>query len=178
MSRVRLVVGLLLVLFAVAFQTSCSSGNTGAITTVILVRHAEKEPIGDDPELTPAGAERAKALAHLAGEAKVSAVYTTPFARTRNTAIPLANVLGLDVTEVSVDGAFPAEMADIVRNRHVGETIVIVSHSNTTPAIIAELGVVEVPTIEDDEYDGLFVVALTATGQPSLLSLRYGAETN
>ena len=170
--------GLLLGLGALACQTSSVSDHAETITTVILVRHAEKELVGDDPALTPVGTDRAMAFAHVVGEVNVSAVYTTPFARTRSTAIPLASVLGLNVTEVSVGQSFATEMADIVRNRHVGETVVIVSHSNTTPAIIGELGVSPIPTIDDDEYDDLYVVTLTSTGQVSLLTLRYGSETN
>ena len=169
-----LVVGL----SAVACQSSSVNEHAELMTTVILVRHAEKELVGDDPVLTPEGTDRANSLAHVVGEATVSAVYTTPFNRTRNTAVPLAHVLGLDVTEVAVSQQFAAEMAEIVRNQHVGETVVIVSHSNTTPAIIGELGVTPMPIIEDDEYDDLYVVTLTSNGQASLLSLRYGSETN
>ena len=175
LCRVSLV---LLGLSTLACQMSLVNDHTGSMTTVILVRHAEKELVGDDPELTPTGTDRAMALAHVVGDANVSAVYSTPFARTRNTAVPLANVLGLDVTEVAVGQSFATEMADIVRNEHAGETVVIVSHSNTTPAIIGELGVLPIPTIDDDEYDDLYVVTLTSTGQVSLLTLRYGSETN
>lgn len=167
----------LLGLFSLACQTRSVSDDAKSVTTVILVRHAEKELVGDDPGLTPEGAERASALAHVLGEVNVSAVYSTPFARTRNTAVPLANVLGLDVTEISVGQSFAAQMAEIVRTEYVGETVVIVSHSNTTPAIIGELGVLPVPTIEDDEYDDLYVVSITAAGRVSLLPLRYGRET-
>ena len=117
------------------------------------------------------------ALAHVVGEANVSTVYSTPFERTRNTAAPLANALGLEVTEVAISQAFAADMANIVRTEHAGETVVIVSHSNTTPEIIGELGVMPPPTIEDDEYDDLYVLTLTSTGNVSMLSLRYGKET-
>ena len=107
----------------------------------------------------------------------ISAVYATQFARTRNTALPLANILGLDVNIVAAGQSYATDMADLVRTEHVGETVVIVSHSNTTPAIIGELGVSPAPTIDDDEYDDLYVVTITPTGQANLLPLRYGAET-
>jgi phosphohistidine phosphatase SixA len=172
------IVGLLAGFFVVACQTSSVNERAEEITTVILVRHAEKELVGDDPELTPAGAERALALAHVVGEVNVSAVYATPFARTRNTALPLADLLGLEVSVVAPGQSFAVEMAEIVRTEHVGETVVIVSHSNTTPAIIGELGVTPIPTIEDDEYDDLYVVTITSGGKVSLLPLRYGLEMN
>ena len=171
------IVGLLLGLTVVACQTSSVNDHSEGMTTVVLVRHAEKELVGDDPELTPTGTDRALALAHVLSEVNVSAVYATQFARTRNTAAPLASVLGLDVTVVATGQSFAVEMADIVRSRHMGETVVIVSHSNTTPAIIGELGVTPIPTIDDDEYDDLYVVTITPAGHIALLPLRYGRET-
>jgi phosphohistidine phosphatase SixA len=171
------IAGLLLGLSVLACKTETVNDHSEVMTTVILVRHAEKELVGDNPELTPAGAERALALAHVVGEVNISAVYATQYARTRNTALPLAHLLGLDVNIVATSQSFAADMADLVRTEHVGETVVIVSHSNTTPAIIGELGVSPVPTIDDDEYDDLYVVTITPTGQANLLALRYGAET-
>ena len=169
--------GLLLALGAVACQTSSMRGQNNGITTVILIRHAEKQQTGDDPALTETGGERALALAHVVGEVNVSAVYATQFARTRKTALPLADLLGLDVTVVAASRSYTADMAEIIRTQHQGEVVVIVSHSNTVPAIIAELGVTPVPAIDDDEYDDLYVVTVTPTGQVGLLPLRYGRAT-
>ena len=73
--------------------------------------------------------------------------------------------------------SYAAEMADIVRTRHRGETVVIVSHSNTLPTIIGELGIEPVPFIADDEYDDLYIVFVAPRGKARLLSLRYGRET-
>ena len=168
---------LLLGLSVVACQTSSVNEQFERLTTVILVRHAEKEVVGDDPELTPKGTERALELAHVVGEVDVSAVYATPFARTRNTAMPLANLLGLELNIVDAGNSFAAEMAAIVHTDHAGETVVIVSHSNITPEIIGELGVEPIPTINDDEYDDLYVVTIGPSGNVSLLPLRYGSET-
>ena len=65
--------------------------DTPGFTTVVLVRHAEKELTGDDPGLTAQGSERADALAHVVGEMDVAAVYATQYARTRATALPVGN---------------------------------------------------------------------------------------
>ena len=170
-------VGLLLTVAFLGCETRSPNEVSGEITTVVLVRHAEKELSGDDPGLTEPGTERAHKLAHVAGEMEVSAVYSTQFLRTRATAEPLANLLGLDLNVVAGGGSYAAEMAEIVRTRHVGETVVIVSHSNTVPAIIGELGVSPVPVIEDDEYDDLYVVIIAPSGEVHLLPLRYGRET-
>jgi broad specificity phosphatase PhoE len=151
--------------------------STTASTTVILVRHAEKAgPTGDVP-LNGAGQERARVLVHVLGELEIDAIYSTPFARTRQTAQPLADAVGLDVTLMDVGATYSRSMAAKIRSEHEGDVVVVVSHSNTVPEIIRELGAGPVPTIEDHEYDDLYVVTLTGDGQAKLLSLRYGRET-
>src|SRR3990172_10886646 len=62
--------------------------------TVFVVRHAEKGPESPDPALTPAGQERARALARVLADASVLAVFVTEFKRTQETAEPLAAALG------------------------------------------------------------------------------------
>jgi broad specificity phosphatase PhoE len=150
--------------------------DAGPVTTVILVRHAEKQSEGDNPSLTAAGRERAQALVHVLGEARIAAVYSTPYARTRETAQPLANALGLQLLERPARNYGP-DMAEWILTNHVGETVVAVSHSNTVPALIEALGASPVPTIEDHEYDDLYVVTIDAAGKAKLLALRYGRET-
>jgi 2,3-bisphosphoglycerate-dependent phosphoglycerate mutase len=145
-------------------------------TTVILVRHAEKQSTGDDPSLTAAGRERAQALVHVLGEVDIAAVYSTPYARTRQTAQPLAVALGLEVTERPARN-YGSDMAEWIRANHTGDVVVAVSHSNTVPALIEALGARPVPTIEDHEYDDLYVVTIDAEGNATLLAMRYGRET-
>ena len=77
--------------------------------TVFLVRHAERaddanagpKMTGTDPDLSGQGVLRAQALARALKDAKITAIYTTEFKRTRQTAAPLATALGVQVTEVS-----------------------------------------------------------------------------
>ncbi len=155
----------------------CAQAPPASITTAILVRHAEKAgPTGDVP-LNEEGLERARVLSHVLGEVDVAAIYSTPFARTTGTAQPIADVIGLDVTLIDVGDAYARTMAERIRSEHVGEVVVVVSHSNTVPEIIRELGAGPVPTIEDHEYDDLYIVTLTGDGRSKLLALRYGRET-
>ena len=69
---------------------------TAPPTVVLLVRHAEKaaQP-AQDPPLTDAGSARARALVAVARDAGVSAIITTQFLRTKNTAEPTATALTL-----------------------------------------------------------------------------------
>src|SRR5215208_8289187 len=69
------------------------------VTTVILVRHAEKkiEPTNPDPDLAPEGVERAQEIARVFGDAGVNAIYATQFKRTQQTVKPLADRTGIAV---------------------------------------------------------------------------------
>lgn len=124
-------------------------------TTVYLVRHAEKASDGSrDPALTSEGQARAGRLAELLANEDVSGVYSTNFKRTRDTAQPVAEQFGLEVNIYSpFDLAASLEMVA----RHAGKTILIVGHSNSTPAIVNFLlRQDQVEQLDESEYDKLF----------------------
>ncbi len=149
-----------------------------ATTTIIFVRHAEKasEP-ADDPPLTPAGGRRVAELTRQLRDADViqgiDAIYATPFRRTRETAQPLSEALGIPITSYDPDDN-EAVLEDIL-DRHKGKIILVVGHSNTLPGLIADLGASKrVPPIADDEYDNIYVVAIPWFGKTKTIRLRYG----
>src|SRR5438045_946173 len=74
-----------------------------AQSTVFIVRHAEKADASKDTDLSDAGRARAEALAKLLKDANITAIYTTEFKRTQQTAAPLAKDLGLTVTTLPAD---------------------------------------------------------------------------
>jgi broad specificity phosphatase PhoE len=148
-------------------------------TVVLLVRHAEKgtQP-PQDPPLTEAGAERARALVIVARDAGVSAIITTQFERTRRTAEPTATALRITPEVVSAGPA--AQHAKAVADqvlKHAGGTVLVVGHSNTIPAIVGALGAPQPRDLCDSEYDQLFVVVLGDGGPPRLIRSRYGAPS-
>lgn len=130
---------------------------------VILTRHAERADsqatmttmtgAPADPELSDAGKARAQKLATMLVDAGITAMFTTEFIRTKNTAAPLAARLNL--TPDVVTAAQTAAMIDKIKT-HANETVFVVGHSNTVPAIIKALGGPDV-TIGDAEYDNLFI---------------------
>jgi broad specificity phosphatase PhoE len=147
-------------------------------TTVILVRHAEKaaEP-ADDPPLTPAGETRARDLWSAIKDAGVSAVITTQFARTRATAEPTVRATRVTPEIVrSTGAAHPRDVAAAVR-KHAGQTVLVVGHSNTIPAIIEALGAPRPRAICDSEYDNLYVVSIAPDGKAGLVRSRFGVAT-
>ena len=143
-------------------------------TTVILVRHAEKVDGPGDVLLTEAGKARARRLADLLSAANISAVYSTPYHRTRDTAQPLARTLGLTVIETPASGAtFAQGVAERILRDHKGRTVLVVGHSNTTPDVVKALGASAVPAIADSEYDNLYVVNIDADGKAALIRAKY-----
>lgn len=138
---------------------------------IVLVRHAEKsDDDPEDPSLTAAGRRRAEALARLLGRSGVSAVLSTDYRRTRDTAGPLARAAGLEV-EI-YDARRLEELARELRRRR--GLVVVVGHSNTTPELVAHLGGDPGSPIADDEYDRLYVVHPGGEGATATLLLRFG----
>lgn len=139
-------------------------------TTVIIVRHAEKSaPTGDIP-LSEAGFERAQTLARVVSDAAISAIYTSKFLRTIQTAEPSARLLGLVPQQINEVGALAKNILD----DHSGQTVLVVHHSDTLPELVVALGASTKPIIRDDEFDKLFVVTVFAPHKAKVLILRYG----
>lgn len=145
-------------------------------TIVILVRHAERgtAPAGD-PELTPAGRERALALIDAVRDAKVSAVLHTPTTRTRDTATPVAQHFGLtpEVVRPAPGASALDEMLRAIQ-KHQGKTVVVVGHSNTVMRYIEALGGPRRADLCDHQYNGLYTLALIH-GEAFLVEGQYGA---
>ncbi|MBT8337062.1 MAG: histidine phosphatase family protein [Gemmatimonadetes bacterium] len=159
---------------ALAGQTSAE---TEAASVVWVVRHAERTDDGmehqADPDLSDAGHARAQALARLLSDAGITAVHSTPYARTRQTAAPLADLLGLEVGEYDPGDA--RAMEAFVEGLRAPGRHVVVGHSNTTPAVVQALGGDPVSPIATLEYDRIYVVTIGPDGTVSSSLLRFGA---
>lgn len=74
-------------------------GCLGVVTQVLLVQHGEKVRAPGDPGLTATGEHQAEAVAAwlVASGIKVSAVWTSPMRRARETAMPIAAAYAIEV---------------------------------------------------------------------------------
>jgi len=150
-----------------------------ATTTVILVRHAEKSTLpADNPGLNEAGMARAAELARQLVEADVvagvDAIYSSTYRRTEETVQPIATALGLPITPYDASNT-ETIMDDIVR-QHKGKVILVVGHSNTVPELIANMGASKnVPEIDENEYDNMYIVSIPWFGKTKTIRVRYGA---
>jgi phosphohistidine phosphatase SixA len=161
-----------------------TSEDSFKVITVFLARHAEKEATPpEDPPLTEAGKERSQTLMRTLASAGIKTIYTSQFLRTRQTAEPLAKRLGIEVTalQIKMDANNPRKISDQSYDEVVtrvyeraGESVLIVGHSNTLSEIIKRLGGDVMPSVDDKEFDDLFVVTIYAKGKAKVLRLKYG----
>lgn len=132
-------------------------------TTIIITRHAEKAAGSPDPDLSPAGRERAQALATRLASYQVTTTLTTLTRRAIQTAEPTIAARRIpDARVLRVPPATSAAaLAEIIRARPAGECILVVSHSNVIPELLKALGVPGTFTMSESDYGRVFIVRLS-----------------
>lgn len=170
MARACLLLALLAPLLTVA---ACASRTTvTGVTTVYLVRHGEKKLDNDDPDLTEAGQQRARDLAHTLRSVPLDAIFSTDTRRTRQTAAPTAEARSLEVKLYGKE-----DVARVIMHlRRAPGRYLVVGHSNTTPDLVSRLGGDPGAAIDENtEFDRLYVLVLHPDGSVVTMLLRYGA---
>jgi phosphohistidine phosphatase SixA len=135
---------------------------------LVIVRHAEKA-MNDpkDPDLSPAGQARADVLAQILKDSGITAIFTTEFKRTQETAAPTSKSTG--VASIIVPAR---DTAGLVSKLHeLKGNALVVGHGDTIPNLTKALGMGPRIEILDKDYDEIFVVGLSA--KPQLLRLHY-----
>jgi len=152
--------------------------NAATTTTIVLVRHAEKQlgAISDAP-LSPPGERRADRLAQMFGDAeafgRVTRIYVTNTRRSQQTAAGLEQRLGI-VAEVVDARTDAADLARRVLRENRGGLALVIGHSNTVPEMVATLARVSpVPPFGEEEYDTVYVVSVPTIGKASVLRMKY-----
>jgi 2,3-bisphosphoglycerate-dependent phosphoglycerate mutase len=147
------------------------------ITTFIIVRHGEKENNDKDPNLSTDGKLRAEALRNMLTNVDVNAIYSTNYKRTRQTALPLATEKGIEIQEYPAQKPHKLLIEEILTN-NLGKTIIIVGHSNTVPGILKSMDSnSQNITINENQFDNLFIVHHSIDGNSKVLNLKYGKST-
>ena len=139
--------------------TSCKTVEKET-TTYYLIRHAEKDrsdASNRNPDLTEAGHERALRWANYFDGFDLDAIYATDYNRTQQTAAPTAQMKALDVQTYDPRNLYDAEFKSATSNK----IVLIVGHSNTTPAFInAIVGVQTYEDMADNDNSTLFKVVI------------------
>ncbi len=133
-----------------------SSWAADSISSIYLVRHAEKLSTKPDPALTACGIARAEALSKQLSMVSFKQVFSTQYKRTIGTAMPLAESNNIEIA--FYDPKRLPQMVDRVEKLS-GNTL-IVGHSNTT-AVLAGLFVnQELKAFDESIYDRLYQVTI------------------
>jgi hypothetical protein len=118
--------------------------------TILIIRHAEKLPNGD-PDLSPAGYERAQLLLKAFIPLGVRPDLPTPqfiFAaapsthsnRSALTVIPLAEALHLQINQDFEDHKYADLAAEVLSGRYAGKVVLISWHHGKIPQLATALG--------------------------------------
>jgi broad specificity phosphatase PhoE len=179
--RTRLRTIVVFTLLTIVFGTVVALGYFATfsrpVTTVIVVRHAEKkiEPNNPDPDLTPEGEARAKEIARMFGGAGINTIYATQFKRTQETVKPLSDQTG--VTPAILQANQTDELAKQILTTHRGQTIFVAGHNNTVPALVSTLSGDSYPVIPESEYDNLYIITIYRFGKAKVIKLKYGNQS-
>jgi hypothetical protein len=157
----------------------CSVGYAGSnlpsksekTTTVILIRHAERDNFFN---ITAHGRERAKALVDTVSDMGITAIYSPDLERNLDTVTPLASHLGIDIT---LTPRISKKMVDkIVReilSKHTGEVVLLVGNgSGNLRSLHHRLG----GTGEGPyQYGDLYIYTIPDQGPVIVVKSRYGS---
>jgi len=166
-----LVVNFLFLSFSIGYTGSKVQSKPGTTTTIILIRHAERDNFFI---LTAQGHKRAKALVDAAKDMGITAIYSPNLERDLDTVKPLANHLGIDIT---LTPRFSKPIVDkFVRDiltNHLGEVVLLVGNgSGNLRAIHQRLG----GTGDGPyQYGDLFIYTIPDHGPVIITKSRYGS---
>lgn len=170
--------GLLLITMLMLVLLVGTNINAGAqITTYILLRHAEKDTSAPgaammkaDPPLSPEGEKRAQKLPEVLKAYNPDAVYSTNYARTKNTVALLAKMFNKEI-QLYDPKNLPLFAEMLLKEK--GKTIIVAGHSNTTPQLVNLLiGEKRYPDLPDSVYNRLWIVTLN-NGKPEARIVTY-----
>jgi len=148
----------------VAFTLTLS----GQDTTIILLRHAERQSLldGDSP-LSAAGLRRAQALVPLLEAFQPEALHVSELQRTQQTLAPLA--AKLKVMPRLHPKTSTAELAAELLRTSRGQTVIVCWHHDLMKPLARGLGVKgPIPYWSLDTYDRLWIVRVPAKGEVTL----------
>lgn len=136
---------------------ACNSNET---TTYYLIRHAEKDrtnPTNRNPNLNSEGLIRASNWAKYFETVALDAVYSSDYKRTQQTAEPTAAEKSLLIQFYDPNNMYDA----IFQKVTLGKSVLVVGHSNTTPAFVnLILEQEKYQSMNDKDNSSLYVVTI------------------
>jgi len=139
---------------------------------VIIIRHAEKPADVEDPNLSPAGAERAKRLAEMLPQryGKPDHIFAAAPSKHSNrpvlTAEPLSNSVGVRINSDIADQDYPVLSERLTHlPKYQGKVVLICWHHGCLPDLAHSFGVAPTPPPWNDAvFDRVWIVKPGAQG--------------
>ena len=129
-------------------------------STFYLIRHAEKirvDSAESNPDLNEKGLIRAERWKNYFLDKNVTKIYSTNYKRTYNTVKPLASEKNIEIFFYSPSDI---EYDEFIKS-NIGDTTLVVGHSNTIPGFVNELIDYEYyQQIDDFNNSNLYVVSI------------------
>ena len=158
-----------------ACSSAPASPDAASDVVIHVVRLAETGSTATDPPLDATGQARADTLASLLAPANVTAILTSQFRRTQDTAMPTAVDAGITVSVIEITASngttYGNVLATAVRDS-TATSLLIVGHSKTVPDTVKALAGTDVPPISETEFDRIYTITLAADG-PHLVEGTY-----
>jgi len=161
----------LLLGFSVGHTGSKVHSKLGTTTTIILIRHAERDNFFI---LTAQGHKRAKALVDALKDMGIKAIYSPNLERDLDTVKPLANHLGIDITLTpKISKPMEDKIVDDILAKHTGEVVLLVGNgSGNLRSLHQRLG----GTGDGPyPYGDLFIYTIPDHGPVKITRSRYGS---
>jgi len=170
----------LLILTIIFLLLDCSVGCTGSevhsksgtTTTVILIRHAERDNFFN---ITAQGRKRAKALVDVVKDMGITAIYSPNLKRNLDTVTPLASHLGLDITLTpKIKKPLVDKIILEILSKHTGEVVLLVGNgSGNLRSLHHRLG----GTGDGPyQYGDLYIYSIPDQGPVKVIESRYGSS--
>ncbi|MBV9216727.1 MAG: histidine phosphatase family protein [Acidobacteria bacterium] len=147
------------IVLALVFSGVAAAAQT---KTIILVRHAEKNPPVDtdngDPDLSAVGRERTQRLLKAIKKYRVEEIYSTEYKRAKLTAEPVAAARHKQI-QIYDSGKTPDLVNTLINGR--SKSYLVVGHSNTMPQLANLLVKKDIfKQLADTEYGVIWVIKI------------------
>ena len=143
----------------------------GTTTTVILIRHAERDNFFN---IIAQGRVRAKALVDAIRDMGITAIYSPGLERNLDTVKPLANHLGIDITLTPrISKPMVDKIVSEILTKHTGEVVLLVGNgSGNLRSLHHRLG----GTGDGPyQYGDLYIYPIPDQGPVNVIKARYGS---
>lgn len=146
-----------------------------AFTHIFCVRHAEKDRDElHNPGLDAMGKARAEHLGRIMAEARLDAVFVTPYRRAQETAEPVVRRGNTPEALVYLPEDQEEWILEVLE-QYRGKKLLIVGHQFTIPHLLNQLHGhgFDFENITDADCGQFFVVCTEGVGRSEIVSLRY-----